>query len=92
MTTLTNHAMTRSQQRGIPPLIIEWLKCFGARTRDGRGAEVLWFDKGSRRQLAGQVGTQIVERLGHFLDAYLVLSDDDQVITVGWRTKRLPRS
>lgn len=89
--TMTKHAITRTQQRGIPPLILEWLEGYGARTRAGIGTELLWFNKCSRKRLQREVGSQVIDRMGDLLDAYLVLADDGRVVTVGWRTKRIAR-
>lgn len=91
MNTMTKHAVTRCQQRGVPPLIVEWLDCYGARTHDKHGAELLWFDKCSRKKLQREVGLQVVDRMGDLLDAYLVIAENGDVVTVGWRTKRITR-
>lgn len=88
---LTKHAHVRQVQRGIPPLILDWLQDYGTRLQDGQGAEIVQFDKGSRRRLAKAVGEQVLNRLVEFLDAYVVLGADGAVITAGWRYKRLPR-
>lgn len=87
----TRHASKRAQQRGLPPLIQNWLDTYGARARSSGGAEVLYFDKCSRRHLARDVGSQVVDRLRPFLDAYMVVANDGTVITLGWRFKRIPR-
>lgn len=87
----TRHANTRAQQRGLPPLIQNWLGCYGARARGKGGAEILYFDKCSRRSLARDVGSQVVDRLRPLLDAYMVMASDGTVITLGWRFKRIPR-
>lgn len=91
MNELTKHAATRAKQRGISPLVVDWLWRFGARTHDGRGAEVVWFDKASRKRLREAVGAQVVGRLGDLLDAYLVVSVSGTIVTVGWRTQRITR-
>ena len=88
---MTRHASTRAQQRGLPPLIVDWLDTYGARALDGGGAQILYFDKASRRNLERDVGSQVVDRLRPLLDAYLVMADDGTVITLGWRFKRVPR-
>jgi len=49
MTDLTRHATRRSADRGIPPLIIEWLRTYGEEKYDGRGGVIRfyrWFDYG----------------------------------------------
>jgi hypothetical protein len=87
--SLSHHATARAQQRGLPPLIMDWLDAYGARTSGGRGAEIVHFDKASRQRLRRDVGAQVVDRLRPLLDAYLVMSADGTVITVGWRLKRV---
>ncbi|NPT44915.1 hypothetical protein GNZ12_27080 [Paraburkholderia sp. 1N] len=91
MLVLTRHATTRAQQRGLPPLIMNWLDTYGARALDRGGAEILYFDNASRRNLERDVGSQAVDRLRPLLDAYTVVADDGTVITSGWRFKRVPR-
>lgn len=86
----TKHADTRLQQRNIPPLIVDWLTRYGAKQHDHNGAEVLYFDKRSRKDLARHVGDEVVKRLSGLLDAYAVVSTDTGVvITVGHRYKRI---
>ena len=88
---LTKHAAVRIQQRGIPPLIMEWLNCYGTSRHDHRGAEILYFDKQSRKALAKAVGEEVVSRLGGLLDTYAVVAVDGSVVTAGHRFKRLAR-
>jgi hypothetical protein len=87
---ITRHANIRIQQRGVPPLILEWLLDFGA-CEVKHGARRRFFDKRSRRQLAQRFGSQIVDRLGDLLNCYLV-EDDGRLVTAGHRTKRVRRN
>lgn len=89
--TATRHASIRVQQRRIPPLIVEWLVRYGSRQPAGDGASILYFDKDSRRRLARDVGSPVLDALQTMLDAYLIQGTDDAVITVGWRTQRVQR-
>ena len=86
---MTKHAAIRQQQRGIPPLIMEWLTNYGTASHDHHGAEVLYFDKHSRKALAKAVGEDIVSRLSGLLDTYAVISNDGAIVTVGHRFKRV---
>ncbi len=86
---MTKHAVERQQQRGIPPLIMEWLTHYGTTCHDHHGAEILYFDKQSRKALARSVGDEVVSRLGGLLDTYAVVSSDGAIITVGHRIKRI---
>lgn len=83
---LTHHASVRAQQRGIPPLIVEWLLEYGAQAKGSDGAMHRYFDKRSRKRLARVVGEQVVDRMGDLTDTFLVQSSDNgNVITVGHR-------
>lgn len=86
---LTNHAQSRMQQRGIPPLILDWLQIYGSSSHDHGGAEIRYFDSGARRRIAKDVGQKVVDLLGQLLDAYIVISNDGVVITCGHRYKRI---
>jgi hypothetical protein len=73
------------QQRAVPPLVIEWLLSYGHR-ESSHGADRISFDKRSRRDLARDVGCQVVNRLSKYLAAQVVVDrDSDAVITVMWR-------
>ena len=85
---MTNHAMERSQQRCIPPLIIHWLCQYGSRRRSSNGSIICYFDKKSIRLIASDAGNIIVRRLSGLMDAYLVITGKE-IITVGHRYKRI---
>ena len=87
---MTNHAMERSQQRCIPPLIIHWLCQYGSRRRSRNGSIICYFDKKSIRLIASDAGNIIVRRLSGLMDAYLVITGKE-IITVGHRYKRIKR-
>ena len=87
---LSQHASTRVQQRGIPPMVIDLLLRFGARERDGHGAETVYFDKRSRKQIQTYAGG-LMGKLSEALDTYAVVNGE-KVITVGSRYKRLNRT
>ncbi len=85
---MTNHALERSQQRCIPPLIIHWLCQYGSRKRNNNGTIVCYFDRKSTRLISSDVGNIIIRRLSGLMDAYLVIAGD-QILTVGHRYKRI---
>jgi hypothetical protein len=92
--TYTNHANVRSQQRGIPPLVSEWLLDFGDEVYDGHGGVVRYFTSKSVRKVEKAVGREPVRRMSEFMRCYLVQSSyDGTVLTVGKRhnNKHLPR-
>jgi hypothetical protein len=91
MLTMTHHAQTRLQQRGIPPTVVESLLDFGHEVHDHRGSRIVYFDHQARRQLRRQVGPESYKRIEAHLDAYVVVADTGEVITVGHRTRRINR-
>lgn len=86
---LTHHAQVRCQQRGIPPLIRQWLQDYGSEVQ-ARGATKRFFDRDAKRRLAAAVGAQVVDRLGSLLNIYLV-EDRGTVVTAAVRTRRIKR-
>jgi hypothetical protein len=91
MFSMTHHAQARLQQRGIPPTVVESLLDFGHETHDHRGSRIVYFDHRARRQLRRQVGIESYKRIESHLDAYAVVTDTGEVITVGHRTRRINR-
>jgi hypothetical protein len=85
---MTNHALERSQQRCIPPLIIHWLCQYGSRKRSSNGTILCYFDRKSMRLIASDVGHIVIRRLSGLMNAYLVIAGD-QILTVGHRYKRI---
>ncbi len=82
----TDHAAIRQQQRGIPPLVADWLIDYGDEQFDGHGGVVRYFSKQCIRRLEREVGREPVARMSEFLRCYLVQSSKDgAVITVGKR-------
>ena len=90
--SMSLHAQVRSQQRSIPPLIIDWLVEYGEEDFDGRGGIRRYFNKESRRKLEQAFGRRPVRRLGELLNSYLVESVDTGIIvTVGHRIGKCGR-
>ncbi len=70
----TDHASIRQQQRGIPPLVADWLMSYGAEQFDGHGGIVRYFSKQCIRRLEREVGRTAVARMSEFMRCYLVQS------------------
>lgn len=90
----TRHAAMRSCQRGIPPVVVEWLSDFGDEIYDGHGGIVRYFGPNGRRRLERSIGHDVVRRRSELLRCYLVESSrDGAVITVGkiYRNTRMRR-
>ena len=82
----TEHAKVRQQQRGIPPLIADWLISYGKEQFDGHGGVIRYFSKDCVRRLEREVGREPIKRMSEFLRCYLVQdSIDGAVITLGKR-------
>jgi hypothetical protein len=82
---LTEHATKRLKQRGIPPLIRNWLLDYGEANYDGKGAVIRYFTKSSVREMERDFGREPIRRLSEFLRCYLVQSIDGAIVTIGKR-------
>ena len=88
----SKHAQIRAQQRGIPPLIEQWLDAYGEEEYDSRGGILRYFSHRSIRSMERHVGREPVRRFTDYLAAYQVVSANDGcVITVGFRNKHIRR-
>lgn len=87
----TRHAQTRSQQRRIPPMVIDLVLQFGSRERAGNGCSKFFLDKRDRRRLEAYAGP-LNRQLEPFMDIYLVVSPQDQVITAAHRIDKIKRN
>lgn len=87
---ITQHAKARSQQRGIPPLLIDLLLQFGATEKAPGGAEKVYFDKSARKRIKAYAGS-LAGLLEQHLNIYAVIGDGDGVVTIGHRLERIKR-
>ncbi len=87
---LTGHASKRAQQRGLPPLIQDWLFRYGETQHQNGGSEILYFSKRSKERLRRDVGMQPLRKLEQYLDAYMIVARG-QVLTIGHLYKRIRR-
>jgi hypothetical protein len=85
-TIQTYHAAIRAQQRGVPPLIQNWLLDYGAEQFDGRGGVMRYFSNECIRKMECDIGKALLKSMSEYLRCYLVQrSSDGAVITVGKR-------
>lgn len=90
---ISKHATIRAQQRGITPMVQNYLLEYGAEIYDGHGGIKRCFDKHSIRCIEKCLGRDQVRRIANFQDVYLIESSHDgTIITVGHRTKRMRRN
>lgn len=83
------HFEMRAKQRSIPLVVQNWLSHFGEEAYDHRGAMVFYFSKRSKRLLEKHLGRHFIQQNQKYLNAYMVTSTDGELITTGWRTKRI---
>lgn len=89
---MTYHASIRSQQRGIPPLIDQWLDQYGEEEYDGHGGIRRYFSRVSIRAMERDFGHGPIAKLAEYLNSYKVESSHDgRTITIGYRTKKIRR-
>lgn len=86
----SRHAKVRMQQRGVPPLVVHWLRKYGEEQHDHDGGVVRFFSKRSKKHMRRGLGNVPVKRMADYLDAYLV-EKGGVVVTVGHRFKRIVR-
>lgn len=90
---ITTHAAIRSQQRGIPPLVRDWLLQFAEEEFDGHGGIRRFFSHRSIREMERCFGRKPVGRMAEFLNTYLVESSrDGAIITIGHNYRRINRN
>lgn len=87
---MTTHASVRSQQRGVPPMLVDLLLRFGSEEAAPGGARKVFFDKPARRRLQAYAGP-MSRLLDEHLGVYAVIVRDGTVITIGHRTERVRR-
>ena len=86
----TNHAASRIEQRGIPPMFISLLMQYGEKSHSGHDGIIRYFSKKSKKKMKYELGNSIINQLSRFMNIYLVHSRDEKVlITAGRRNKRI---
>jgi hypothetical protein len=91
MNQVTQHAHTRMQQRGIKQDTLEFLFEYGAEYYGGNNMRVLYFNKESRAKLLSNLSKSQKSKIDSQLNAYAIITDEGQIITVGHRTKKITR-
>ena len=88
MASMTKHAEKRAQQRCISDKNIAYLEKFGCKQYDSHGAIKIFFNKYSKRKMRYQ-GINLPQNLENM---YIVKAcDNGEIITTGYRTKRIKR-
>ena len=67
--------------------MVDLLLQFGRREHDHSGAEIVYFDRRSKKRIESYAGG-LISKLSEHLDSYAVLADGE-IVTVGIRFKRI---
>jgi hypothetical protein len=86
----TAHARARLQQRSVPREVVELLYSYGDEARTHNGY-ILYCSKRSRARIARSRRLNERPEIWRYLGCYLVEGDGGQVVTVGYRYKRIRR-
>ena len=86
---VSHHAEVRMQQRAISADMLEILLEYGRSRFNGRGTEIVSFPKKSIKKLKAKLNHQAFVSLEKHLNLYAVVSLDNELLTVGYRTRHM---
>jgi len=86
---VSQHAKVRMQQRAISEDMLESLLDFGQVKFNGQGTEILTFPKRVVKHLKKELDHKVFMKIERHLNLYAIMSSDGELITTGYRTKRL---
>lgn len=86
---VTQHARARMQQRAISNDLLEKLLDFGEIKFNGNGTEIVTFPKRVIKKLKTVLPHREFVDLERHMKIYAVLTTDDELVTVGHRTRHL---
>ena len=87
--TVSHHAQIRMQQRAITADMLESLLNFGQVKFNGQGTEILTFPKKVVKHLKKELNHKVFMKIERHLNLYAIMSSGGELITTGYRTKRL---
>jgi len=87
--TVSHHAQIRMQQRAITADMLESLLDFGQVRFNGQGTEILTFPKKVVKNLKKELNHKVFMKIERHLNLYAIMSSGGELITTGYRTKRL---
>ena len=87
--TVSQHAKIRMQQRAITADMLESLLDFGQVKFNGQGTEILTFPKKVVKHLKKELNHKVFMKIERHLNLYAIMSSDGELITTGYRIKRL---
>lgn len=78
----SDHAQSRSQQRGVSRLVVDLILQFGAERHAGEGCISLWADRDSLREMQSTLGASLFRKLESQLRGVYLVVSGASVITV----------
>ena len=87
--TVSQHAKIRMQQRAISEDMLESLLDFGQVKFNGQGTEILTFPKKVVKNLKKELNHKVFMKIERHLNLYAIMSSGWELITTGYRIKRL---
>lgn len=88
---LTKHVTQRIQHRAIPEKVINWLLEFGRRVDKTGNQQIYHFHRRDRNKIVDKLNAEERRLFNKKRYVYLVLANENRLITVGYKIKRLPR-
>jgi len=85
----TEHAKIRMQQRAISQTMLDTLFDYGKTRFNGNGTEIVTFPKAAVRRLKGSLPKEMFVAIERHLNLYAVISTSGDVVTAGYRTRKL---
>ena len=85
---ISSHARIRMNQRGLPIQALETLLEYGRFEYDHHGGKVVTLNKAGKAMLSRVLPASLID---HWADMYAVLDMQNEVITIGHRSKRISR-
>lgn len=86
---LSAHSQHRMNDRGIPPVFIDWLEQYGA-IEPQNGAELIYFNHLSLKRLASYTGG-FSNKFDKIKNVYLVRGNNGKIVTTGYRNESIKR-
>lgn len=88
---LSAHASARMQQRGITQEALFYLLEYGREVHDHCGRITVYFDKEACKRLERDASGPLRKHLVQITRLYAVLANDGEIVTVGYRYRRINR-
>jgi hypothetical protein len=85
----TEHAKIRMQQRAISEDMLDTLLTFGKARFNGNGTEIVTFPKQVIKRLKANIPKEKYVAIERHMNLYAVLSTQGDLITAGYRTRKL---